>query len=191
LSGARLTDGKGQTVDFGNVILIFTSNIGGAEAHEKHIGPDAPYPEVETHFKTEVARFFAEDLGRPEIFGRVKHGVVVFRYIGEDTAREALVLRLSHMAEGVRKRFGNHVEFPFAPSATPPNDDRKVVDELLARCGYQEFGLRDINNVIRERVGGGLARRMEDLAARIAGGKTGFRVRFRWNATEEKVEVVI
>jgi ATP-dependent Clp protease ATP-binding subunit ClpA len=192
LSGARLTDGKGQTVDFSNVILIFTSNIGGSESRQQSIGPDTPYPEVEKHFKEQVQQYFAEDLDRPEIFGRVKHGVVVFNYIGSKTAREAVVKRLKRLTEGIEKRFEPHVRFAFEPNnADPPNDDQIVVNELLAISGYHDFGLRDVNNVIRERVGGSLGEKMEVLAARIALQQTGFRARFHWDAENKKVEVLI
>jgi len=198
LSGARLTDGMGQTVDFSNVILIFTSNIGGSESRDRNIGPDTPYAEVEQHFKSEVERFFAEDLGRPEIYGRVKGGIVVFRYIDETTARKAIEQRLRKLTSSVEKRLEPHLRFSFEPNhADPPNDDQTVVNELLAVSGYQQFGLRDVNNVVKERVGGNLAVKMEELTARIERGQSGFKARLRWkpnkseNGEKGEVEVVI
>ncbi len=186
LDGARLTDGKGQTVDLSETILIFTSNIGVAEAMEKKIDP-SDRKAVVAHFYDQVLQYFRDDLERPEIFNRLKQGIVVFSNIGEETARPAIEARLRQIAAGVERRLGGAIRIHFDPSA---GDDRGVVDALLAATDYSSFGLRDVNSILRSFVGGPLARRLDLLQAQLENGESyETEWRFRWNRTAKSVEV--
>src|SRR4030095_195673 len=77
LEGARLTDGKGATVDMSDTILIFTSNIGTEEAIAEGVQSRSA-PEVEATFLNAVETYVREELGRPELYNRLKKGIVVF-----------------------------------------------------------------------------------------------------------------
>jgi hypothetical protein len=96
LSDGRLTSGNGETVSFAETMIIFTSNVGAAEA--------ASLAQGEADLETEVAayerlimgamdRFFQlpraqGGLGRPELRGRIGDNIVVFRPISRRIAAE-------------------------------------------------------------------------------------------------------
>lgn len=179
LEGARLTDGKGQTVDMSETIFIFTSNIGTAEAMGRRLDR-ADRGAVEAHYRLEVERFFNEQVKRPEIFNRLKQGIVVFNYIDEAVARAALESKVRQIADGIGRRSQGALQLHFDPGAP---GDRQIVDELLARADYGKYGLRDVNNTLDQLVGGAVGRLLDD-APRLRAW------RFRWNATEARVELV-
>ncbi len=181
LDGARLTDGKGQTVDMSQMILIFTSNIGVAET----MGTSLDKTDrnlVEAHYRLQVERFFNEDLERPEIFNRLKRGIVVFDYIGDDIALPVMEARLIQMARGISRRTHDRLRIHFDPKDA---DDQRVVAELLKRAGYQDYGLRDVNNVLFDKVADVLAELLDDPHRRRRRDW-----RFRWNDKDQEVELV-
>lgn len=80
LEDGRLTDGRGQTAYFSQSLIIFTSNTGteslsGLLAAAN--GNELLYSGLREHFSQAVEDKFRA-IGRPEIFGRLKPGVVVF-----------------------------------------------------------------------------------------------------------------
>jgi ATP-dependent Clp protease ATP-binding subunit ClpA len=86
LSDGRLTDGSGDTVHFGEAIIVFTSNLGVQELQE-----GAPVPtghELESSVKKAIEHEFAVTINRPELLGRIGDNIVVFDYIDPDTARQ-------------------------------------------------------------------------------------------------------
>jgi AAA domain (Cdc48 subfamily) len=180
LEGARLTDGKGQTVDMTETILIFTSNIGSAEADEENLERNNRAA-VEAYFHRQVERYFDEDLERPEIFNRLKRGVVVFDYITEDIARNVIQKRLEEMASGVERRLGGDIKLRFDVARA---DDQRVVDVLLGRTNFTKYGLRDVNNILYEDVGGPLARWLDSGPTSRPGGW-----RYYWNDAQKKIDV--
>jgi len=79
IEDGRLTDGRGQTAYFSQTLVIFTSNT-GADAMWNLVqgaADDLPYARIQEHFMREVEAAF-QAMHRPEIFGRLKPGVVVF-----------------------------------------------------------------------------------------------------------------
>jgi energy-coupling factor transporter ATP-binding protein EcfA2 len=87
IDDGRLTDGQGRTAYFSHSIVIFTSNVGAATLKSAHPGTPPSYDFVSRHFQTEVERFFTEDLGRPELLGRLGGGVVAFDILREPVIR--------------------------------------------------------------------------------------------------------
>ncbi|MFF5001665.1 AAA family ATPase [Streptomyces phaeochromogenes] len=79
LEDGRLTDGRGQTAYFSQSLIIFTSNTGTDAMSGLLAGEDGelPYSRLRQHFSEAVEEKFRA-IGRPEIFGRLKPGVVVF-----------------------------------------------------------------------------------------------------------------
>ncbi|WP_336652284.1 MULTISPECIES: ATP-dependent Clp protease ATP-binding subunit [unclassified Leucobacter] len=73
LDDGRLTDGQGRTVDFRNVILILTSNLGS----QYLIDPDLPWSEKEFGVRETVRRAF-----KPEFINRLDE-MVIFRPLSE------------------------------------------------------------------------------------------------------------
>jgi len=91
LDDGRLTSGQGETVFFGQTILIFTSNLGMYE--EVHDGSvvtrrpsfsyDTPYEEIENKVRQAIRDEFITVLGRPELLGRLggAESIIVFDYL--------------------------------------------------------------------------------------------------------------
>ena len=140
MEDGRLTDGRGQTAYFSQTLVIFTSNTGADAMWDLVHGPvdDLSYEKVREHFMRAVEAAF-QSMHRPEIFGRLKPGVVVF-----DLLR-------SQYVSGITNRLLDQL----AESAL---EDRKVVLELdrtalcawvLARMQLPEnarYGGRQIRN---------------------------------------------
>jgi energy-coupling factor transporter ATP-binding protein EcfA2 len=93
IDDGRLTDGLGRTAHFSQSVVIFTSNLGASELPRLMSGytPDLPppYTEVREHFRSAVATYLTQELGRPELLGRLGSGIVVF-----DILRREVVARI-------------------------------------------------------------------------------------------------
>ena len=63
LEDGRLTDGKGETVNFSDTFIVFTSNIGASEIK--------PNEDAVEQFKIQVTKHFVHQLKRPELLGRI------------------------------------------------------------------------------------------------------------------------
>ena len=91
IDDGRLTDGHGRTAYFSHSIVIFTSNQGASTLYRAYPGAVPPYRLVRDHFEEAVNRLFTEQLGRPELFGRLGGGVVVF-----DILRESVIQSITN-----------------------------------------------------------------------------------------------
>ncbi|WP_353940740.1 AAA family ATPase [Streptomyces sp. HUAS MG91] len=144
LEDGRLTDGRGQTAYFSQCLIIFTSNT-GAEAVQGLLsdgddadGEEIPYADLEAHFTHAVEEKFRK-IGRPEIYGRLKPGVVVF-----DMLRRVHIVKiadrlLGQLTESVRER--HQVELvPDTESLHPWITARMSTPE------HQAYGGRQIRN---------------------------------------------
>ena len=69
LEDGRLTDGKGETVNFSDTFIVFTSNIGASEIK--------PNENAIEQFKTQVTKHFVHQLKRPELLGRIGEANIV------------------------------------------------------------------------------------------------------------------
>lgn len=88
LSDGRLTDGSGATVHFSETVIVFTSNLGVAEA-EEHIeqNPQDDYATVMTGIIRD--QFTHPDkFNRPELLGRIGDNIVIFDHISPPVARQ-------------------------------------------------------------------------------------------------------
>lgn len=78
LEDGRLTDGKGDTVQFSDTVIVFTSNIGAAQ-----IAVDNP--DVKGAFIEEVRNHFASELNRPELLGRIgERNIIPFNFMTDE-----------------------------------------------------------------------------------------------------------
>lgn len=78
LEDGRLTDGRGETVQFADTFIVFTSNIGAAEV-------DRHSPNVREEFIERVRDHFVEHLHRPELLGRIgEANIIPFDFIDND-----------------------------------------------------------------------------------------------------------
>ena len=94
LDDGRLTDGRGRTVDFKNVLLIMTSNVGSETILERLSGEDEAYGEVGDAVLALVRRSF-----RPEFLNRIDE-MIVFRPLSSSDLREIVGLQVA----GLRAR---------------------------------------------------------------------------------------
>lgn len=79
LEDGRLTDGRGETVQFADTFIVFTSNIGAAEV-------DRHSSNVAEEFIERVREHFVESLHRPELLGRIgEANIIPFDFIDDDT----------------------------------------------------------------------------------------------------------
>ncbi|KDO47352.1 hypothetical protein CISIN_1g047225mg [Citrus sinensis] len=90
LDDGRVTDGKGQTVDLKNTIIIMTSNIGDSViARESILGSD----QMERGVAEELRRRF-----RPEFLNRIDE-VIVFRQLNKMQLMEIVDIMLKEIYE--------------------------------------------------------------------------------------------
>ncbi|RGE19307.1 ATP-dependent Clp protease ATP-binding subunit [Leucobacter sp. wl10] len=87
LDDGRLTDGQGRTVDFRNVILILTSNLGS----QYLIDPDMPWSEKESAVRETVRRAF-----KPEFINRLDE-MVIFRPLSEADLAQIVELSIDRL----------------------------------------------------------------------------------------------
>lgn len=82
----RITDAQGRVTHFGETIIIATSNEGSDELAELLAteGESVTYEQVADVSKAAVRRYF-DQLGRPEIFGRIAAGLVAFDVLRDET----------------------------------------------------------------------------------------------------------
>ncbi|WP_449282810.1 ATP-dependent Clp protease ATP-binding subunit [Leucobacter sp.] len=87
LDDGRLTDGQGRTVDFRNVILILTSNLGS----QYLIDPDMAWGEKEDAVRETVRRAF-----KPEFINRLDE-MVIFRPLSEADLAQIVELSIDRL----------------------------------------------------------------------------------------------
>eukprot|EP01117_Protostelium_nocturnum_P019508 TRINITY_DN8472_c0_g1_i1.p1 TRINITY_DN8472_c0_g1~~TRINITY_DN8472_c0_g1_i1.p1 ORF type:complete len:873 (+),score=338.28 TRINITY_DN8472_c0_g1_i1:136-2754(+) len=94
LDDGRLTDGKGRTVDFTNVVIIMTSNLGSeylvTEAMKNGTVPE----DVRDKVMSKVKKYF-----RPEFLNRLDD-IVVFTPLGDSQLKEIVTIQM----KGLLKR---------------------------------------------------------------------------------------
>lgn len=109
LEDGRLTDGRGETANFSQSLIIFTSNTGASGLADLLAAapPGAPvrYEEIQKHFKQEVKEAF-DSIKRPEIYGRLEPGVVVFDMLRAQHVAGITTRLVGLLAESVHERHG-------------------------------------------------------------------------------------
>lgn len=107
LGEGRLTDALGRTVDFSNVLVLMTSNLGVREASRAlgfgaagASGGDREHERLATHYRNAARDFF-----RPEFFNRLDR-VVAFGALDDDTLGQIAQNLLNRLLkrDGVRQR---------------------------------------------------------------------------------------
>jgi ATP-dependent Clp protease ATP-binding subunit ClpB len=141
LDDGRLTDGRGRTVDFKNVILIMTSNLASSFILE-HAGADMK--DVRRHVEAELKRAF-----RPEFLNRVDD-TIIFTSLSQRDLLEIVDLQLARLTDTLAERqIGLQV------------DDR--VKMRLIEAGYDPaFGARPLKRAIQRLLQDPLALKLLD-----------------------------
>ncbi len=136
----HLTDSFGRRVDFRNVILIMTSNIGadmiknkGGFGFSKH-SEEADYEKIKKTLNSEIERYF-----RPEFINRLDD-IIVFRPL----TRENLVNIVEYELKKVRNRL-KEIGYDLVL-------DEKAKDFLIKKGYNPDYGARPLRRAIEQYV---------------------------------------
>lgn len=145
IDDGRLTDGQGRTAHFSQSVVIFTSNLGAAELPALLAGftedVPPPYSVVRDHFRSAVARYVTDRLGRPELLGRLGSGIVAFDILRRDVLTMIVSKFLRQLGRSARAR---GLDLVFDRRAI----DRAVTDEVM-RTGAA-LGARQVRTLLDE-----------------------------------------
>jgi ATP-dependent Clp protease ATP-binding subunit ClpB len=162
LDDGRLTDGQGRTVDFKNVVLIMTSNIGS-----QHIAEVSDAAEMERRVTEALRAHF-----KPEFLNRVDD-VIIFHQLERSQIGRIVDIQLARVARLLEER---RIELEFS-------DDART---LLADRGYDpQYGARPLKRVIQRMVQDPLAMRIlegefpEGSKVAVEAGASGEALEFR------------
>lgn len=97
LDDGRLTDSKGQVVDFSNTLIIMTSNLGSNLNDITAETPDLIYEQLSENIHQALKEHF-----RPEFLNRLDE-VVIFVPLGKSEIKQILELRLNEVSSRLRK----------------------------------------------------------------------------------------
>lgn len=155
LEDGRMTDGRGDTVYFGESLIVFTSNAGIYQLDPHTTRPmidpvtgspilnvnpeiDIEYPVVREKMLEGVQGYFKHVLGRPELLNRIGQNIVVFDFVREPVMRLIVERKvLPSIASQIRERWKINIHF-----------EPKVVDQLMELGGGDvSSGGRGIGNV--------------------------------------------
>jgi len=135
LDDGRLTDGQGRTVDFSNVILILTSNLGS---------PILIDPTLSIDEKREQVMALVRQAFRPEFLNRLDD-IVMFSALSEDDLAQIVELTIDALQKRLRDR---RLTLAVTPDAR----------SWLAERGYDPvFGARPLRRLIQSEVQNKLA----------------------------------
>jgi ATP-dependent Clp protease ATP-binding subunit ClpB len=163
LDDGRLTDGQGRTVDFRNVILILTSNLGS-----QFLGDPKLDPETKRNAVMGVVR----GAFRPEFLNRLDE-VVLFDALGTEELSKIVDINLGRLNHRLADR-------RIAVEVTPAARD------WLALTGFDPvYGARPLRRLIQSTIEDQLARRV--LSGEVLEGDT---VVFDGDATGDGLVVV-
>jgi ATP-dependent Clp protease ATP-binding subunit ClpB len=150
LDDGRLTDGKGRTIDFKNVVVIMTSNLGSQYIADASIGLVGGAGELTEGVKRQVTEALRQHF-RPEFINRVDE-IIFFHALGLHHMKQIIDIQI----RGLLKRL----------------EDRKIhvqlsdrAKELVVAEGYDPmFGARPLKRTIQRRV-------LDPLALRVLQGE--------------------
>ena len=144
LDDGRLTDGKGRTVDFRNVVVIMTSNLGSQQIAEQ--GRAAPDGGLGDDVRRQVEGALRAHF-RPEFLNRVDD-VIFFHALGRCHLAAIVDIQLRRLAQRLA---GRKVRLDLTDAA----------QALLAEEGFDAaFGARPLKRTIQRRLLDPLAMRM-------------------------------
>ena len=148
LDDGRLTDGQGRTVDFRNVILILTSNLGG----QYLVDPGLTWDQ-----KTEAVNNLVRQAFKPEFINRLDD-IVIFSPLSTTELAQIVSLYVDRLGRRLADR---RLELAVTPDART----------WLAERGYDpNYGARPLRRLMQREIDDKLARAL--IAGEIADGDT-------------------
>ena len=150
LDDGRLTDGQGRTVDFRNVILILTSNLGSQFLTDQSLDWDA---------KKNAVNEIVRQAFKPEFVNRLDD-IVVFAPLSTDDLAQIVELYIDRLS---RRLAGRRLELAVTPDAR----------FWLAQRGYDPiYGARPLRRLMQHEIDDKLAKAL--LSGEIRDGDTVF-----------------
>ncbi len=144
MDDGRLTDGKGRTVDFRNVVIIMTSNIGSAYLQAENIRTEEAFERAREQVMNALHGHF-----KPEFLNRVDD-IIVFSPLGREQLVKIVELRLEDLRRLLADR---KISLELTDAAK----------ELLFTQGYDPaFGARPLKRAIQKLVQDPLALKILD-----------------------------
>ena len=147
LDDGRLTDGQGRTVDFRQVILVLTSNLGSQFLGDPVLSPEEKHEAVMGAVRASF---------RPEFLNRLDE-TLVFEPLSKSELGQIVDLQLAGMA---RRLVDRRLSLTVTPAAR----------EWLADEGYDPvYGARPLRRLVQREIGDRLARLI--LSGEVADGQ--------------------
>jgi ATP-dependent Clp protease ATP-binding subunit ClpB len=148
LDDGRLTDGQGRTVDFRNVVLILTSNLGSTFLVD---------PTLDEEKKRDSVMSIVRQAFKPEFLNRLDE-IVMFDALSRDELSHIVDLQVAELARRLEvRRIGLDVS--------------EAAHEWLSRTGYDPaYGARPLRRLVQSSIGDPLARML--LAGEVLDGST-------------------
>ncbi|WP_295826764.1 AAA family ATPase [uncultured Microbacterium sp.] len=146
MDDGRLTDGQGRTVDFTNVILVLTSNLGS---------PILIDPTLSTDTKREQVQALVRQAFKPEFVNRLDD-IVIFQALSQDDLAQIVELAVDALHKRLRER---RLSLAVTPDAR----------SWLSERGYDPvYGARPLRRLIQTEIQNRLA--MAILAGSVRDG---------------------
>src|ERR671914_268340 len=140
LEDGQLTDAQGRTVDFKNVVLIMTSNVGAQTINKtKSLGfgsdeAGLSYKEMKGRVTSELRKIF-----RPELLNRIDE-IIVFHKLEREDMRQIIEIQIKRLRQQLVER---DVTIEFTDEAL----------DKLAEEGYDPaFGARPLKRVLQRMI---------------------------------------
>ncbi|MBA4085447.1 MAG: ATP-dependent chaperone ClpB [Kytococcus sp.] len=148
LDDGRLTDGQGRTVDFRNVILVMTSNLGSQFLTD---------PLIEQEARRESVMGLVRQSFKPEFLNRLDE-IVIFDALTRDELGHIVELQVRELTTRLADR---RIGLEVTPAAR----------EWLAETGYDPaYGARPLRRLVQKEIGDRLATAL--LAGDVRDGST-------------------
>jgi len=158
LDDGRLTDGQGRTVDFRNVVIVMTSNLGSHQIQDMsdNAGADIDSAEAYTQMKAAVMGVVQAHF-RPEFINRLDD-IVVFHPLDKAQIKQIAGIQLHGLEKRLAER-GMRIEL----------EDSAL--QLLANAGFDPvYGARPLKRAIQQQLENPLAQKI--LAGDFSSGDT-------------------
>jgi ATP-dependent Clp protease ATP-binding subunit ClpC len=165
MDDGRLTDSKGNVVDFRNTIIIMTSNI-ASDLILEYVRQGKRFEELEERVREELKRYF-----RPEFINRLDH-VIVFKPLTKEHMKQIVEIMIKKLGSRLKDK---KIELVITEQAK----------EYLAERGHDPiFGARPLRRLIEREIETPLAKLI--IAGEVKEGQT---VRVEYRGGELKLEV--
>lgn len=135
----RVTDAQGRVAYFNEAIIVATTNVGAPQLQDliTSRGDDLSYRDVRQSGERAVREWFTS-IGRPELFGRIEPGVVVF-----DALRPAMI-------QGIVEKLVATAAFDTGPLLTiDVASTSAAVQRTLADPALRALGGRQVRNIMQ------------------------------------------